>query len=36
MKILLRLSAAVLIAAVVFATLGPPRYRPQSPLGQDC
>jgi VanZ family protein len=35
MKILLRLGAAVLIAAVVFATLGPPRYRPHSPLGQD-
>jgi VanZ family protein len=35
MKILFRLSAAVLIAAVVFATLGPPRYRPHSPLGQD-
>jgi VanZ family protein len=35
MKILLRIGAAVLIAAVVFATLGPPRYRPHSPLGQD-
>ena len=35
MKILFRLSAAILIAAVVFATLGPPRYRPHSPLGQD-
>ena len=35
MKILFRLSAAVLIAAVVFATLGPLRHRPHSPLGQD-
>jgi VanZ family protein len=35
MKILLRTSAAILIAAVVFATLGPPRYRPHSSLGQD-
>lgn len=35
MRILLRTGAAVLIAAVVFATLGPPRYRPHSPLGQD-
>jgi VanZ family protein len=35
MKVLFRLSAAVLIAAAVFATLGPPRYRPHSPLGQD-
>jgi VanZ family protein len=35
MKILLRIGTAILIAAVVFATLGPPRYRPHSPLGQD-
>lgn len=35
MKILFRMGAAILIAAVVFATLGPPRYRPHSPLGQD-
>ncbi|MBS0530863.1 MAG: VanZ family protein [Proteobacteria bacterium] len=35
MKTLLRIGAALLIAAVIFATLGPPRYRPHSPLGQD-
>lgn len=35
MKILFRMGAFLLIAAVVFATLGPPRYRPHSPLGQD-
>jgi VanZ family protein len=35
MKILFRMGAVILIAAVVFATLGPPRYRPHSPLGQD-
>jgi hypothetical protein len=35
MKILFRMGAAILIAAVMFATLGPPRYRPHSPLGQD-
>lgn len=35
MRNLFRLAAFVLIAAVVFATLGPPRYRPHSPLGQD-
>jgi VanZ family protein len=35
MKAFFRLGALILIAAVVFATLGPPRYRPHSPLGQD-
>jgi VanZ family protein len=35
MRNLFRLGAFVLTAAVVFATLGPPRYRPHSPLGQD-
>jgi VanZ family protein len=35
MKILLRIVTATLIAAVVFATLGPPSYRPHSTLGQD-
>jgi VanZ family protein len=35
MKIPLRIGTAILIAAVVFATLGPPSYRPHSPLGQD-
>ncbi len=35
MKILFRIGTAALIAAVVFATLGPARYRPHSPLGQD-
>ncbi|GAB1716594.1 MAG: antibiotic resistance protein VanZ [Nitrobacter sp.] len=35
MKILFRMGAFILIAAVVFATLGPPRYRPHAPLGQD-
>ena len=35
MKILFRIGAFVLITAVVFATLGPARYRPHSPLGQD-
>ena len=33
--LLLRLSAWLLAAAVTFATLGPPRYRPHSYLGQD-
>ena len=31
----LRLSAWLLAAAVTFATLGPPVYRPHSNLGQD-
>jgi VanZ family protein len=35
MKILFRMGAFLLIAAAVFATLGPLRYRPHSPLGQD-
>jgi VanZ family protein len=35
MKIVFRLSAWLLAAAVAFATLGPPNYRPQSHLGQD-
>jgi VanZ like family len=35
MTILLRLSAWLLAAAVTFATLGPPQYRPHSSLGQD-
>ncbi|MCP1998718.1 VanZ family protein [Nitrobacter winogradskyi] len=35
MKILFRLGTAALIAAVIFATLGPARYRPHSQLGQD-
>jgi len=35
MTILLRLSAWLLAAAVAFATLGPPRYRPHAALGQD-
>ncbi|XUM21855.1 VanZ family protein [Bradyrhizobium oligotrophicum S58] len=35
MKIAIRLSAWLLAAAVAFATLGPPNYRPHSPLGQD-
>jgi VanZ family protein len=34
MSRLLQLLAALLVAAVTFATLGPPRYRPHSPLGQ--
>src|SRR6266436_6715169 len=33
--ILLRLFAWLLAAAVIFATLGPPRFRPHSNLGQD-
>jgi VanZ family protein len=32
---LARLSAWLLAAAVTFATLGPPRYRPHANLGQD-
>ena len=35
MTILLRLFAWLLAAAVTFATLGPPQYRPHSNLGQD-
>lgn len=35
MMILFRIGASILIAAVVFATLGPAHYRPHSPLGQD-
>jgi VanZ family protein len=35
MIILLRLFAWLLAAAVTFATLGPPRFRPHSDLGQD-
>jgi VanZ family protein len=35
MTIILRLFAWLLAAAVTFATLGPPRYRPHSNLGQD-
>jgi VanZ family protein len=31
----LRLAAWLLAAAVVFATLGPPQYRPHSNFGQD-
>jgi VanZ family protein len=30
-----RIIAWLLTAAVTFATLGPPQYRPHSPLGQD-
>ena len=35
MRIIFRLSAWLLAAAVAFATLGPPNYRPHSHLGQD-
>jgi VanZ family protein len=35
MTIILRLFAWALAAAVAFATLGPPGYRPHSDLGQD-
>ena len=35
MTSLLRLLAWLLAAAVTFATLGPPAYRPHSDLGQD-
>jgi VanZ family protein len=35
MTILLRLFAWLLAAAVAFATLGPPRYRPHADLGQS-
>src|ERR1700753_2020998 len=33
--LILRIFAWLLAAAVTFATLGPPRYRPHSNLGQD-
>jgi VanZ family protein len=35
MTLILRIIAWLLTAAVTFATLGPPRYRPHSDLGQD-
>ena len=35
MSIFLRISAWLLAAAVTFATLGPPRYRPHADLGQN-
>jgi len=35
MTIILRIIAWLLAAAVTFATLGPPSYRPHSNLGQD-
>jgi VanZ family protein len=35
MTFLLRILAWLLAAAVTFATLGPPRYRPHSNFGQD-
>ncbi len=35
MTIILRLTAWLLAVAVVFATLGPPQYRPHSNVGQD-
>src|ERR1700675_2739053 len=35
MIIILRIFAWLLAAAVTFATLGPPRFRPHSNLGQD-
>jgi VanZ family protein len=35
MTTILRIFAWLLAAAVIFATLGPPRYRPHSNLGQD-
>jgi VanZ family protein len=35
MTIILRITAWCLAAAVTFATLGPPRLRPHSTLGQD-
>jgi VanZ family protein len=35
MTIILRIIAWLLAAAVTFATLGPPSYRPHSDLGQD-
>ena len=35
MTTILRIFAWLLAAAVAFATLGPPRFRPHSDLGQD-
>src|SRR4051812_39342425 len=35
MTLILRIIAWLLTAAVTFATLGPPRYRPHSALGQQ-
>jgi VanZ family protein len=35
MTIILRIIAWLLAAAVTFATLGPPSYRPHASLGQD-
>jgi VanZ family protein len=35
MTFILRITAWLLVVAVTFATLGPPQYRPHSPLGQD-
>jgi VanZ family protein len=35
MTLILRLFAWLLAAAVTFATLGPPRFRPHSSLGHD-
>jgi VanZ family protein len=35
MTVMFRLSAWLLAAAVSFATLGPPQFRPHSSLGQD-
>jgi VanZ like family len=35
MTVALRIIAWLLSAAVTFATLGPPQYRPHSALGQD-
>src|SRR5437660_10996884 len=35
MTIILRINAWLLAAAVTFATLGPPRYRPVSNLGHN-
>jgi len=35
MTVMFRLSAWLLAAAVTFATLGPPQFRPHSNLGQD-
>ncbi|MDB5520820.1 MAG: hypothetical protein JWQ82_417 [Tardiphaga sp.] len=35
MRIILQIGAGLLVAAVAFATLGPPRYRPMTHLGQD-
>src|SRR4051812_25126223 len=35
MTVAFRIIAWLLSAAVTFVTLGPPQYRPHSPLGQD-